>query len=83
MKERIEQGVVMKDVEVVPHVANVLGSIDKAKNIGDIVHVSNIVKQTTVQPKVNLVKKVEVPVPVVQVPKRERECVLVKFSGQN
>ena len=44
---------------------------------------SNIVKQTTVQPKVNIVKKVEVPVPVVQVPKRERDCVLVKFSGQN
>ena len=83
MKEKIEQGVVMKDVEVVPHVANVLGSIDKARNIGDIVHVSNIVKQTTVQPKVSVVKNVEVPVPVVQVPKKERDCVLVKFSGQN
>ena len=48
MKQNIEKHFTLKDNNVVPHVANVLGSIEQAKTPSDIVHVSNMVKQTSV-----------------------------------
>ena len=83
MKEKIQQHFVLKDNHVVPHVASVLGGIEQAKVPGDIVHVSNVVKQTSVEPAPIRFKTQEVPVPIVKVSSRQRNCVLTKFSIQN
>ena len=60
----------LKDNHVVPHVASLLGEIEQAKVPGDIVHVSNVVKQTSVEPAPIRIKTQEVPVPIVKVPSR-------------
>ena len=63
MKDKIEQSIAIKDPEVIPHMANLLASIDRAKDIGDIVHISNLVKQTSVKPKPCVYKSTDRQVP--------------------
>jgi hypothetical protein len=60
----IEKTVVIDDPLVLPHLADMLALIEQNKTQGDIVHVSNLIKQT--RPKPELVKgprTVERPIP--------------------
>ena len=63
--------------------ANLLANIERAKDVKDIVHVSNLVKQTSIQPKPSVYKSMDRPVPLVKVPAGERACVLCKFTNQH
>ena len=40
----------LKDPSVLPHLASLLSNIDKAKSPSDLVHLSNIIKQTQPNP---------------------------------
>lgn len=46
----LEQSTLIKDQNILPHVSDILGNVDKIKTVSDINHVSNIIKQTSVPP---------------------------------
>ena len=67
---------------MVPHVADVLGKVDKIKKIEDINHVSNIIKQNKPKIKCIKAKSPQILVPIVKIPQSIRPCYINKFSNQ-
>lgn len=49
----VQKYTTLEDPQVIPHLANMLASLGKTKNPEDIVHLSNLVKQTEPRPHQN------------------------------
>ena len=63
--------------------ASILGKVDKIKRPSDVVHVSNLIKQTRVAQEKCHVKMQQLPVPLLRVPMEKRDSLVHKFSNQN
>jgi hypothetical protein len=80
----IEKYVVIEDPQVIPHLANMLASLDKTSAPGDIVHLSNLVKQTEPRPHHHHQKRQETllpPLPLLT--HSDKDYQLRKFSLEN
>lgn len=80
----VQRYTTLEDPQVIPHVANVLASLGKTKNPEDIVHLSNLVKQTEPRPHQNRQKRQEnILPPLVNPVKGEKEYLVRKFTLEN
>lgn len=80
----VQRYTVIEDPQVIPHVANMLASLGKTKNPEDIVHLSNLVKQTEPRPHQNRQNRQEnILPPLVNPPKGEKEYLVHKFALEN
>ena len=52
----------IKDPSVLPHLSSILSNIDKAKSPNDLIHLSNIIKQTQPNPMLLCQGTGEIPV---------------------
>jgi hypothetical protein len=80
----VQRYTAIEDPQVIPHVANLLASLGKTKNPEDIVHLSNLVKQTEPRPHQNRQHRQENILPPLTHPtKGEKEYLVRKFTLEN
>lgn len=80
-KDNIEGLSQLKDSLVVPHIARVLGNIDKIKKTSDVIHASNIVKQTQQEVKSVQLRSSELGVAFEKGKKADSPCIVGKISN--
>jgi hypothetical protein len=83
LQQQVQGLDVLKDPALLPHLAHLLGSAYRLKKLEDVLHVSNVLKQTHTQLRPASATSSEVAVPVLKVPPADRPCLLPKFSAQH
>jgi hypothetical protein len=77
----VEKYTAIDDPQVIPHVANMLAAIEKTKSPEDIVHLSNLVKQTEPRPHLKSQHRQEAFLPSIpNPPKSDKEYQFKKFT---
>ena len=53
LSSAIEKESIIKDPLLLPHLSNIIAAINAQKTTGDIIHLSNVVKQIELKPKIS------------------------------
>lgn len=79
---KAQPAALLKDQNVIFHVSGILGNADKIKNVSDIGHISNIIKQTSPPPFIPKITKTELPIPLIDASSGNSECLMHEIQSQ-